>query len=169
MNFLRARLLCINSYIKNDTEQWSLFYHQESNDNSPTRVYFPNARMRRLFSLSPFLSSVKMTHTHHSAAIRVMERLERTITNFVQYILLYHTAPRLRLGIPGYLKIYWYTKRFQKSPYRRYFQSHVRIIILCPTRKKNFKSKRNGLDWDILCSISIPRSHIQRKRPLLRI
>lgn len=44
-----------------------------------------------------------MTHTHHTAAIRAMERLERTITNFVEYILLYHTVPRLRLGIPGYL------------------------------------------------------------------
>lgn len=98
---LARSLAYINSYITNDTEQWSLFYHQKSNDKLADAFIF-RMRARRLFSFSFSLSSVKMTHTHHWRDSRYGTSSADNYNLCTMYLLVSYRAT---LGIPRHLQI----------------------------------------------------------------
>lgn len=116
--FSTPSLVCINSYVTNDTEQWSLFYRQESNDKLVDAFIFRMRARRRRFPpislplsrslfLFPSLSSLFNKNDSYSSDRFVLWSIfSRQLQSLYNVFLASHDISHytLRLGIPMHLR-----------------------------------------------------------------
>lgn len=119
-DFLREPILslvCINSYVTNDTEQWSLFYRQKSNDKLVDAFIFRMRARRRRFPLPPsffrslflFLSLSSLFNkndSYLSERFALRSIFSRQLQSLYNVFLASHGISHytLRLGIPMHLR-----------------------------------------------------------------